>query len=460
MPYSLRSFFGPLGFYKRAASLAIPIMVQLFVQALVSLIDNFMVADLGDLKMSGVNVANQIIFVYITGLEILCRAGGIFMSQYNGTKDREGMQQSYRFKLLSCLIFAAVLLIICVTVPDAFLGMLVQGNSAKQEIVAQGKIYTRIIIFTFLPIALSMGISTSLRNIGDVKISMYIAVIATAVNTAANYTLIYGHFGAPRLEVAGAAYATVLARIVELLLFYLYVRKTKPLFYVKFKHLLKINLSLFNEILKNSALIFFADMSWVVSETVVTAVYNSRGGAEVVSGMSAGWTIANLFFLVFPAIHTAIGVIVGGTLGRNELSEAKKLAKWLEHGALVLGFISALLELGAILLIPIVFARLTAESQYVAKMLLIFVACYMPLWCFQNAQYAVARAGGDTAMGAKVDPFVNLCLFMPGIFLLYRFTSLSSPVMYAIAKLTIVLKAVCAYRLLKKERWVRNLTAL
>ena len=229
MPYSLRSFFGPLHFYKQAAALAVPIMVQLFIQALVSLIDNFMVADLGDLKMSGVNVANQIIFVYITGLEILCRAGGIFMSQYNGIKDREGMQQSYRFKQLSCLIFAAVLLIVCVTVPDAFLGMLVQGNSAKQEIVAEGKIYTRIIIFTFLPMALSMGISTSLRNIGDVKVSMYIAVIATLVNTAANYTLIYGHFGAPRLEVAGAAYATVLARIVERVLFYLYVGRTKPL---------------------------------------------------------------------------------------------------------------------------------------------------------------------------------------------------------------------------------------
>ena len=61
-------------------------------------------------------------------------------------------------------------------------------------------------------------------------------------------------------------------------------------------------------------------------------------------------------------------------------------------------------------------------------------------------------------MGAKVDPFVNLCLFMPSIFLLYRFTALSAPIMYAISKLTIILKVILARRQLKKENWVKNLT--
>lgn len=452
------SFFGPLHFYKKAAALAVPIMIQLFIQALVSLIDNFMVADLGDLKMSGVNVANQIIFVYITGLEIMCKAAGIFISQYNGSKDQQGMQQAYRFKQLSCMIFTAVLLTVCIVVPDSFLGMLVQGNSAKTEIVAQGKIYIAIIIFTFLPVSLSIGISSSLRDIGVVKVSMYISLIATLVNTLANYVLIYGRFGAPRLEVAGAAYATVLARLIELLLFLVYVKKAKPLFYVRFRQIFSVNATLFKAILTKSVLIFFADMSWVLSETVVTAVYNSRGGAEVVSGMSAGWTIANLFFLVFPAIHTSVGVIVGGTLGKNALNEARVQARWLKHGAVILGFAAGILEIVAVFLIPLVFARLTPASQDVAKILLIFIACYMPLWCFQNAQYAVARAGGDTAMGAKVDPFVNIVLFMPSIFLLYRFTALSAPVMYALSKLTSIIKAILAHRQLKKEYWVKNLT--
>lgn len=452
------SFFGPFHFYKRAINLAVPIMIQLFIQALVSLIDNFMVADLGDLKMSGVNVANQIIFVYITGLNILCSAGGIFMSQYNAAKEQKGMQQAYRFKQISCFVFAAVLLIVCITIPKAFLSVLVNGNSAKGEIVEQGMIYTGIIIFTFIPMAFSAGIASSFREIGMVKIPMYIAFVSTLVNTAGNYVLIYGHFGAPRLEVAGAAYATVIARLTELLMLFIFVKKINPLFYVKAKHIFKINIKLFSDIFKKSALIFIADMSWVLSETVATMIYNSRGGAEVVSGMSAGWTIGNLFFLVFPAIHTSIGVIVGGTLGKNDLDEARIQAKWLQRGVFVAGVAAGLLEALSILLIPIVFGKLSPESHRVAKTLLIFISCYMPLWCFLNAQFAVARAGGYAILGAWVDTSVNTLLFVPIMILLYKFTLWPSPIMYGISKLTSIVKTVIVWIQLKKEKWVNNLT--
>ena len=113
---------------------------------------------------------------------------------------------------------------------------------------------------------------------------MYISLVSTLINTIGNYMLIYGNLGAPRLEVAGAAYATVIARCAELIIFVLYAKKVKPLFYVKIKDMLKIKLHLFYEILKKSALIFVADMSWVLSEIVATAVYN-RSCSRYVCGL-------------------------------------------------------------------------------------------------------------------------------------------------------------------------------
>ena len=71
-----------------------------------------MVAGLGDIKMAGVNTAGMIIFVFLILVNTLCSAGGIFMSQFNGAKDSEGMQQSMRFKLL--LTGAAGLLFTCI----------------------------------------------------------------------------------------------------------------------------------------------------------------------------------------------------------------------------------------------------------------------------------------------------------------------------------------------------------
>ena len=162
--------------------------------------------------------------------------------------------------------------------------------------------------------------------------------------------------------------------------------------------------------------------------------------------------------MIFPAVGTSVGVIVGGTLGRNSLNEAKLQAQWMKAGAAVTGIGAGLCEVASILLIPIVFGKLTPSSQVVTRKLLIFVALYMPVWTYQNAQYAVARAGGDASMSARIDTAVNMLLFMPCMILLYTFTDLDSPTIYGISKLTSIMKAVFANIQLKKERWVKNLT--
>ena len=56
----MKKLFGSLAFYKQALMIGIPVMLQSLIQSLVSLVDNFMVAGLGDVKMSGVSIAGQI----------------------------------------------------------------------------------------------------------------------------------------------------------------------------------------------------------------------------------------------------------------------------------------------------------------------------------------------------------------------------------------------------------------
>ena len=73
------SKFGTATFYAEALKIALPVMAQMLIQNLVSLIDNFMVAGLGDVKMSGVNISGQIIFVFLVFMNVICTSGGIFM---------------------------------------------------------------------------------------------------------------------------------------------------------------------------------------------------------------------------------------------------------------------------------------------------------------------------------------------------------------------------------------------
>lgn len=456
---TLNKYFGPLKFYKYALSLSIPIMIQMFIQNFVSLIDNFMVANLGNIKMSAVNTSNQVTFLFFVSVTTLAIGGGIFMAQSNGAKDKRGMQQSFQFKMLAMAVVATIMIVASYFFPRHVLKFLLQDNNDVEAIIEEGIPYLRLISFSFIPYTFSVAISSSLRDIGRVKVPMYVVIASTLVNSFFNYCLIYGHCYLPRLEAKGAAYATIIARLFELSVYLIYLNRLKPDFYIKVSQIFKIDWRAFAKIFNCAIFVFIADMSWAVSETIAVAVYNGRGGSEVVAGMAAGWTIANLFFLIFPTVSTCVSVIVGTTLGKGDLERAKLEAKWLRFGAIIAGSFAGILELSSIFFIPIIYAGLTVTAHAIVRELLMIVSIYMPLWTYQNAQYATARAGGDTVMSVWIDCFVNVGLFVPGMLLLGYFTEIDAPSMYGIVKVTSIVKAVLAGWILKKERWVRKIVS-
>ncbi|NLG12530.1 MAG: MATE family efflux transporter, partial [Elusimicrobia bacterium] len=330
-------------FYKKALAIALPVMAQLLVQNLVSLIDNFMVAGLGDVKMSGVNIAGQINFMFMVFVNTISMSGGIFMAQYNGAKDSAGMQQAYRFKIIVCSISALLYMLLTFFFPSQILSLMVKGNLQSEYIVMQGVSYMKAASFSWIPMAISLAIGSSLREIGNVRAPLIMSIIATCVNTFFNWVFIYGNLGSPRLEVRGAAIATIIARIVEMILFAAYITKKRPPFFSHAVEIFKVKITLFFTILRKSGIILVSEMIWVLSETVTVALYNTRGGAEIVSGMAASFSIANLFFICFNGIHTATGVIMGSTLGANRLDEARSQKNWILNGAGIFGFFAGLL---------------------------------------------------------------------------------------------------------------------
>lgn len=453
----IKNHFGPASFYVQALKIAIPVMAQMLIQNLVSLIDNFMVAGLGDVKMSGVNICGQIIFVFMVFMNTICMAGGIFLTQFSGAKDKEGMKQSFCFKLWMGLFVVAIFSLSCFVLPRRILSLMVHGNSQSDLILDYGVQYMKLMGFMGIPWMLSAMISSSLREIGRVKVPLVISIIATCVNTVCNWILIYGHLGAPRLEVRGAAIATVIARSVEALIFIGYMIKQKPDFVIKLIDLFRLNFKLFGDILKKAWMIMLSEMVWAIAETITTALYNGRGGADVVSGMSSSFAISNLFFVAFNGIITATGVIIGKDLGSGQLDKARQEKVWLLNGAKIFGLFFTGVGLLCMLLVPVVFRNLSINSQTICRHMVLVMAIYMPIWVYMNGQFAVSRAGGDTVMGMLVDGIGNLGVVIPGIFILAKFTSIGPVAMYAVIKFVEVPKIIIAHFWLKKEKWVVNL---
>ena len=198
-------------------------------------------------------------------------------------------------------------------------------------------------------------------------------------------------------------------------------------------------------------------MVWVLSETVTTALYNGRGGADVVSGMSSGFAIANLFFVAFGGIYSATGVILGRTLGEGKLEKARSEKNWLLSGSAVFGVFMCLFGFLTTLIIPVVFGRLSENAISICRSMVILMSFLMPIWVYMNAQQAVARAGGDTAMGAYTDATLTIFVMIPLVFILAIFTDVGPVMMYLGVKTVDFIKIVVFHFWLKKERWLKNL---
>ena len=221
--------------------------------------------------------------------------------------------------------------------------------------------------------------------------------------------------------------------------------------------MLRVNFKLYREICARAAMSTCSEMLWAIVETVSAALYNGRGGSEVVSGMSASFAIANLFFVAFSGIITATGVILGKRLGRGELEKAREEKVWLLNGANVFGVMMTAVGLVTILLVPHVFKNLSGDAQGICKQMVLVMALYMPAWVYINAQFSVSRSGGDTVMGMFVDGIGHLFIALPGIFLMAKLTTIGPVGMYAIVKAVEFPKIMIASWWLKKERWLVNL---
>lgn len=454
--FTNKQYFGSMQFYKKALLIGIPVMLQSLIQSLISLIDSFMVSGLGDIKMSGVNISGQILFIFMVLQTAVCTSGGIFLTQFSGAKDKKGMQQSFAFKIVTSFFLLILYFLVTMVFTREILSLMVIGNTQADLILDQGEKYMFLMGFVGVQSVISYIIASSYREIGKVNVPLIISVVATLINTFLNYGLIYGNLGMPRLEIRGAAYATIVAKTAEMLLFIAYAIKDKPEF-IDLSVLKHINFKLFGQILRKGSLIIASQMLWIVSETITTAIYNGRGGADVVSGMASSFAIANLFFVSFAGINTSTGVIIGKSLGSNQLDQARQEKVWMLSAAVVFGCFMTLVGFSTAALVPIVFGSLSQNAQKICKSMLMLMALFMPVWTYIHTQLAVSRAGGDTKVCMWVDGCTTF-VTVPTLFLMAAFTNCSPITMYLALKLFDFGKIIIGHFMLKKERWVVNLS--
>jgi Na+-driven multidrug efflux pump len=161
-------------------------------------------------------------------------------------------------------------------------------------------------------------------------------------------------------------------------------------------------------------------------------------------------------FVTFGAIATAVAVLVGNTLGKNELDQAKDNAKKLIATAVMVavaaGFILFILSFFILNIYDV-----SDATKKIAQFNIRINALFIPVFSFNVTLYFTLRAGGDTKSTFLMDAGYMWILPVPTALLLSYLTALPVTLMFLLVQMLDIPKMVIGLSRYRKEHWVRNL---
>ncbi len=438
---------------KTCLTIAIPLMFQQLIVASVNLVDNLMVGELGDVAVSGVSCANRyynICQYAVNGLIVSCI---IFLSQYNGANDNEHMKQSFRFSIVSSYTIIILFFLLATFIPEKLIGFIINDP----QIIETGSAYIRIACLSYLPLGISFPISQSLRATGETRLPVIMSMVSLVINILFDYLLIFGHLGLPALGVKGAAIATVLARIIEAILYLYAISKNDYAFNSSITKIFHFEKSLAKNIIIKAIPLIANETLWQFGMTTLIKSYSSRG-AIVNTAYSISVTISDLFFILFAGMATATTILVGTPLGANKLKEAKDNAYKLICFSMLLSLVFGLLMASSTFIVPLLYSKVSSDSLNLAKQFILVMSFFYILYMFNTQCFFTLRTGGDTRSTMFMDSCFMWLFNIPLVAIFAYKTNIPVLFVYIIGQSTDFVKAGIAYRMVRKEKWVKNLT--
>lgn len=446
--------------YKRALVLAVPMMIQNGITNAVGLVDNVMVGSLGTESMTAVSIAGQLFFVFFLAIFGGLSGPGIYSTQYFGQGNIEGVKEVFRLKwwiALFCLVVGTTIFLLW---GNDLLRLYLQGQAEGIDAAATlryGREYMLIMLLGLPPMVVTQIYANTLRETGESVKPMIASVCSVVADICFNYMLIYGKYGLPRLEVRGAAVATVIARFVEMSVIVLWAHcgKEKYAFLQQVYRSMKVPVSMTVTILKKSLPIFFNEFLWAGGMAVMTQCYSIRG-LTVVAGLTISNALCNMLNVVFIAMGNAVGILSGQMLGASEYEKAKRDSvrlMWFTGGMSLLLTIILIAVSGVF---PLLYDT-TAKVRHYGTVFIVITAIFFPLQGFLNALYFTLRSGGKTVITFLFDSMYTWVISVPAAYLLCRHSILPIVVIFTLVQSLDFIKVIVGYVLIKKGVWMNNL---
>ncbi|MBQ6892692.1 MAG: MATE family efflux transporter [Clostridia bacterium] len=456
----IKKFIGDKAFYKMLFILVLPLIIQQGVTQSVSLLDNVMVGGLGDEALNSVAIVNQLIFVFNLAIFGGISGASIFGAQFAGVGDDEGLRHTFRFKMIFGVIATAIAIGILIIWGEP-LTMLFLDNEANAGLdlslmAKNAREYLIIMLVGLMPFMIVQVYASTLREMGDTVIPMTASVIAIFVNLIFNALLIFGLCGFPRLEIQGAAIATVMSRYVEMLVVVLYThaKKTKFRFAKGAYRSLRVPAELVKKIAITGSPLMINEVLWSLGTTFINYCYSTKG-TDAYAATNINTTAWNLFCIIMFAMGTAISIIIGRELGKGEREKAIDINRKLQFINVAIHVIIAIILIIAANYIPLLY-NVNDNIRNIATELLMVSGLALPMHALVHGMYFTIRSGGKTFVTFLFDSVYTWAVPAVIAIVLVTFTDLGIVPVYLIVQISDALKMTIGLIMLKSGFWANT----
>ena len=306
---------------KEALRIAWPAVLESFFVSLASMIDTYMVSGLGTYAVAAVGLTTQPKFLALALFFSTNIAVSALVARRRGQNDKRNANEILVTALLFTIISCAIISFVTVVGGD----LIIDWCGSNKDTHVPAVEYFHIIQGGMIFSVLSLVINAAQRGSGNTKIAMTTNVVSSLVNITFTYLLITGNCGFPRLELRGAALATVLGTVVACLMSFRSLFKKNSfvsLPYI-FKEKIKPAFSTLKSILSLSINFLLENLAMRVG-FIYTAVIAARLGTEAFAAHNVGMNFLSLGFSFGDGMQVAAVALIGRSLGERQPDKAKK----------------------------------------------------------------------------------------------------------------------------------------
>ncbi|MBR5731674.1 MAG: MATE family efflux transporter [Firmicutes bacterium] len=438
-------------FYRTVAVIAIPIIAQQLIMVGVNIMDTIMVARLGEAQIAGSSLANQFISIY----QVMCLGIGVgatvLTARYWGAGRIDLLKKSVTIMLRIAIVLAVIFFTASLAAPRFIMSI----YTNEDPIIAEGAVYLRWSAVTFFLTGVCLPLTQVLRSFGVTKVSLIASIGAFFINIFFNYVFIFGKLGFPRLEIAGAALGTLIARFFEFLFVGIYFFHLDKKIGYKVKDIFTKCGDLVNTYVQLSVPPILSDFLLALGNNVVSVVMGHIGGSFVAANAVAV-VVMRVITVFTGGLSTAACIVTGQNLGKGEFDKMQEQGNSFFLIGAGIGFIGAFVI--KIISAPMIrYYQLTEETSAIAAQMMNALCIIIIFMCINNIlTKGVLRGGGDTKFLLLADVLFLWVLSIPAGYAAGIVLGLPAFWTYLALKLDQIVKAFWCLTRLWSGKWIKR----